>query len=136
MRTYFVLRLQVSHQRPIALSCFPNKDPRPRVYDFSAYLPHCKTHPQTPHCKTRVRARVPVPVVSATGTDMKQVGYGFEKKNSSTRARCTRLPSVSVPVLPAARRGCTRPVPAGKSLIPTTSLKGHKDQKYEKQKST
>jgi hypothetical protein len=48
---------------------------------------------------------------------MRRVGYGFEKKHSSTHARRTRLL--------AARRGCTRPVPAvpaDKSLAQTMDL--------------
>jgi hypothetical protein len=52
--------------------------------------------------------------VPATGTDMRRVGYGFEKK--------IRLP---VPALPAVRRGCTRAVPAvpaGKSLEDSHNL--------------
>jgi hypothetical protein len=49
-------------------------------------------------------------------TSMRRVWYGFEKK--------THLPVPAVPVtaLPAARRGCTVPVPAvlaGKSLVST-----------------
>jgi hypothetical protein len=42
---------------------------------------------------------------------MKRIGYDFEKKNLFTRARPTHLPAVSVPTLPAARRGCVRSVP-------------------------
>jgi hypothetical protein len=53
---------------------------------------------------------------------MRRVRYGFGKKNPSTRARRTRLPAVPVPAVPAARRECTRPVPAvptGKPLVGT-----------------
>jgi hypothetical protein len=67
--------------------------------------------PEYPRTRTRgTRAcgtRVPM-----TGTGMRQVGYDFEKKKPSTRARRIRLPAVPVPALPAARRGCTRSVPA------------------------
>jgi hypothetical protein len=38
------------------------------------------------------RTRVPT-----TGTNMRRVGYGFEKKKPSTRARRTRLPAVPMP---------------------------------------
>jgi hypothetical protein len=62
--------------------------------------------PAYPRTRTR-RTRVP-----ATGTGMRRVGYGFEKKNPSTRARRTRLSAVPAPAVLAARRGCTRPVPA------------------------
>jgi hypothetical protein len=64
-----------------------------------------------PSTRTHTRASYPYlwypctrPQVPETGTGMKRVGYGFEKKN--------RLPTVPVPALPAAHRGCARPVPA------------------------
>jgi hypothetical protein len=75
--------------------------------------------PEYPRTRTR-GTRVP-----ATGTGMRRVGYGFEKKKPSTCARRTRLPAVPVTALPAARRGCTRPVPAvpaDKSLSLSASL--------------
>jgi hypothetical protein len=47
---------------------------------------------------------------------MKRIGYGFKKKPVYP-CLCTRLPVVPVSAVPAARRGCTRPVPAGKSVV-------------------
>jgi hypothetical protein len=74
----------------------------------------CTRRPMNPLKKKAKKNLVPVPEyprtrgtrVPATGTGMRRVEYGFEKKNPSTRRA-------------RARHGCTWPVPAvpaGKSL--------------------
>jgi hypothetical protein len=57
--------------------------------------------PEYPRTRTR-GTRVP-----ATGMGMRRIGYGFEKKNMSTRARRTRCPPR---VYPARTRGTRRQI--------------------------